>query len=138
MKLKAGELVQNKYKQWTKIIAIKAGFVYFCGWHLKKTEAEKRDSAAGVQPLNETAFSRLLDGKVEPVEDASKVEKTDGDEGGDEDEDGDEVQASDAVKAFAAEHDIDLTTIEGTGANGNIVKKDVEAAIKARDEQGDE
>ena len=43
-------------------------------------------------------------------------------------------EPSDAVKALAEEHEIDLDTIVGTGANGNIVKKDVEAAIKEKEE----
>ena len=37
---------------------------------------------------------------------------------------------SDAVKALAAEHQIDLSTITGTGKNGRIVKADIEALIK--------
>jgi len=43
-----------------------------------------------------------------------------------------QVQASDVVKAYAAENNIDLATVTGTGANGNIIKKDVEAAIAAK------
>lgn len=41
-------------------------------------------------------------------------------------------KVSDAVKALAEEHGIDLSTITGTGANGNIVKADIEAAIAAK------
>ena len=40
---------------------------------------------------------------------------------------------SDAVKNLAAKHEIDLETIEGSGSNGNIVVKDVEAAIAAKE-----
>jgi 2-oxoisovalerate dehydrogenase E2 component (dihydrolipoyl transacylase) len=43
-------------------------------------------------------------------------------------------EPSDAVKALAEEHEIDLDTIVGTGATGNIVKKDVEEAIKEKEE----
>lgn len=42
-----------------------------------------------------------------------------------------EVSASDAAVKLAAEHGIDLATIEGTGKDGSIVKKDVEIAITA-------
>lgn len=44
-------------------------------------------------------------------------------------------KVSDAVKALAEEHGIDLATIKGTGANGKIVKADVEAAVAAKDNQ---
>lgn len=55
--------------------------------------------------------------------------------GGDEGKDGDDApKASDAVKKLAEEAGIDLATITGSGTNGNIVKADVEAAIKAKEE----
>ena len=45
---------------------------------------------------------------------------------------GDKVpEPSDAVKKLAADNGIDLATVKGTGAKGNIVKKDVEDAIAA-------
>jgi 2-oxoisovalerate dehydrogenase E2 component (dihydrolipoyl transacylase) len=37
---------------------------------------------------------------------------------------------SDAVKALAVEHNVDLTLIEGSGSNGNVVVKDVKAFIE--------
>lgn len=129
--IKKGAVVQNRHGHYTKVIDVKEGFVFFNGWHLKKAEAEKRDNNNGNQPINIVAFERAIGGKVEAPKDTGN--------GGDEDgDDTTEVKASDAVKAFAAENDIDLSTVEGTGANGNIVKKDVEAAIKARDEETDE
>lgn len=42
---------------------------------------------------------------------------------------------SEAVAKLAADNGIDLATVAGTGANGNIVKKDVEAAIAAKAEK---
>lgn len=39
------------------------------------------------------------------------------------------VDATDAARALADESNIDLTTIDGTGAEGRITKDDVTAAI---------
>lgn len=46
---------------------------------------------------------------------------------------GDEVKASEAARALAEEESIDLTEVEGTGADGQVTKPDVERAIQARD-----
>lgn len=40
-----------------------------------------------------------------------------------------EPNATDAAKALAATYDIDLSTLTGTGAGGQIVKDDVEAYV---------
>lgn len=117
LKLKIGAIVQNKLKQFTKIVDLKNGFVYFNGWHLKREQAEKIEGVNGNSPVNERGFARAVGETLE----------TDGADAGT------EVKATDAVKAFAAENAIDLTTVTGTGAGGNILKKDVEAAIKARE-----
>lgn len=42
-----------------------------------------------------------------------------------------EINASDAAKKLADENGLDLGTVTGTGANGNITKGDVETAIAA-------
>ena len=42
------------------------------------------------------------------------------------------AEPSDAVKTLAEKEGIDLATVTGTGANGTIIKKDVDAAIKAK------
>ena len=44
-----------------------------------------------------------------------------------------EVKISAAVKKFAAENEIDPSQLTGTGKNGNVLKKDVQAAIDARE-----
>lgn len=41
--------------------------------------------------------------------------------------------ASDAIIEFAAEHNVDLTKVVGTGKDGRIRKSDVESAIDAQD-----
>lgn len=41
------------------------------------------------------------------------------------------VVVSDSVREFAEENHIDIAKIEGTGMNGRILKRDVQAAIDA-------
>lgn len=48
------------------------------------------------------------------------------------------VNASDKAKALARDNDLDLGEIEGTGANGNITKADVEKAIAAKNVPDDD
>ena len=40
-----------------------------------------------------------------------------------------EITASSAAEKLAKEHGIDLSTVKGSGANGNITKGDIEALI---------
>lgn len=49
-----------------------------------------------------------------------------------------EVDATDEARALAEAHGIDLSTVQGTGANGRILKKDVEAAIPSEEGEGKE
>lgn len=44
-----------------------------------------------------------------------------------------EPKASDAIALFAAENNVDLSKVAGTGKDGRIKKSDVEAVIDARD-----
>ena len=46
-----------------------------------------------------------------------------------------EPTVSEAAKKLAEDAGIDIETITGTGANGNVTKGDVEAAIKAKEEE---
>lgn len=41
-----------------------------------------------------------------------------------------DVAATPAAQALADEHGVDLTTVEGTGAEGQIIKPDVAAAVE--------
>lgn len=43
-----------------------------------------------------------------------------------------EPSVSEALAAFAAENDVDLATVTGTGKDGKIKKSDIEAVIAAR------
>ena len=47
-----------------------------------------------------------------------------------------EPKASDAAKALAEQHGIDLATITGTGADGNIIVGDVQAVVDAKKAAG--
>jgi pyruvate/2-oxoglutarate dehydrogenase complex dihydrolipoamide acyltransferase (E2) component len=51
---------------------------------------------------------------------------------------GDEVNASDAAKRLAEEHEIDLSTIEGTGKDGRIIDTDVESVVEEQDDSNQE
>ena len=42
--------------------------------------------------------------------------------------------ATDAAKALAAEHNIDLATVAGSGADGRIIQSDVQALIPEENE----
>lgn len=117
LKLEIGGIVKNKIGQFTKIVDLKGGFVYFNGWHLKKDQAEKIEGTNGNSPMNERGFARAVGETLESDVQTNKVE----------------IKATDAVKAYAAENGIDLATVTGTGAGGNILKGDVKAAIEARE-----
>ena len=45
--------------------------------------------------------------------------------------DDDAPDATDSAVELAREHDIDLSTVTGTGASGRITKKDVQSAVDA-------
>ena len=78
----------------------------------------KRKAAAAVEPVAPAA---------EPEPGAEPEAKVD-------------VDITDAARELAEEHGVDLSTIEGTGKDGRILKGDVEKAIRAREaeEQRDE
>jgi 2-oxoglutarate dehydrogenase E2 component (dihydrolipoamide succinyltransferase) len=51
-------------------------------------------------------------------------------------QDGEEAQTSPAVRAIAAEHGLDLGTLQGSGPNARITKEDVLRAVEGRQERG--
>ena len=53
------------------------------------------------------------------------------------DEAGDAPEATPAAEALAEEEDIDLSEVEGSGAEGRIIKSDVEAALPAEEDPAD-
>jgi pyruvate/2-oxoglutarate dehydrogenase complex dihydrolipoamide acyltransferase (E2) component len=91
--------------------------------HKDKTVFEKEGV---IERSSIDAREILATGNYELVSnDAS--EKSDND-----DPDGNEVKTSEAVAKFAADNDVDLAKVVGSGRNGNILKKDVEEFIKDR------
>lgn len=115
-KIEIGKVYKNHAGEFTKVTDYKNGFVYYNGWHFKKETAEETVGGNGAQIVNEYGFERALTGNGELTQETVV-----------------DIKASDAVKAFATENAIDLATVVGTGAGGNIVKADVVAAIKARE-----
>ena len=51
------------------------------------------------------------------------------------DRDGDRIFSSPVARKMASEHGIDLAAIEGSGPRGRVVKRDVEAAIEAAEQE---
>lgn len=73
LKLKVGDLVKNKLGQFTKVVALKSGFVYFNGWHLKKETAEKVEGTNGNSPVNERGFASAMGVDLETAEPTTEV-----------------------------------------------------------------
>jgi pyruvate dehydrogenase E2 component (dihydrolipoamide acetyltransferase) len=117
-------------------------------------EAEETDEAGEADESEESEES----GDAEEAEEAQPAAEADGDGGGRDDGDGGDgdgggaqakaepapsaegnggrPKASPVARRIAREHGIDLSTLEGTGPGGRIVKADVEAAAsKGGDEE---
>lgn len=80
-------------------------------------EKTRGDQAAAYDELRSLLEERL------PVQDASSGEKEDSPHGGEED-----LVVTEAAQRRAEELGIDLSDVEGTGSEGRVLVKDVEAA----------
>jgi len=80
-------------------------------------EAEQED---GGSPSD----SKEPEAKSEEVQEVQSVQQADAVS-----DDSDRVKASPLAKSMAKESGVDLTTVKGSGDNGRIVKKDIEAAM---------
>jgi pyruvate dehydrogenase E2 component (dihydrolipoamide acetyltransferase) len=69
-----------------------------------------------------------------PAQSPERAEPAAGDSGGD-DESGSGPYVTPLVRKLAAEHDVDLATVQGTGVGGRIRKSDVLAAAEKKSEQ---
>lgn len=49
-----------------------------------------------------------------------------------------EVDITDAARDLAAEHGIDVSTVEGTGKDGRVLKGDIQKIVKARQREAEE
>ena len=80
--------------------------------------AESEDMAA------EEVTAEVEDAAVEGVEEVEEAASDDAD---------DDLDITPAARDLAAEHGIDLATIEGSGKDGRILKSDIDKAIKEKD-----
>ena len=79
------------------------------------------DSLVGKQPEAKPDTEEVKEEKSEQV----SVDQSQSDEV----EQGDRIKASPLAKKMAAEHDLKLSEIQGSGPGGRIVKKDIEGAL---------
>jgi pyruvate/2-oxoglutarate dehydrogenase complex dihydrolipoamide acyltransferase (E2) component len=112
---KPGSIVTHSGGTYAKVLQVKYG-VHICTDWFDTMAAAKKADEVGLVRFNESARSQL------GIKLASQGGKT-----------GDEPKPSDAVVALAKENNVDLSTVKGTGANGNILIDDVKAVIKERD-----
>ena len=81
-------------------------------------------------PVN-TPIAELDEGaEAKPSKPAQSEAKTVASSGGDEDERGGPTSPS--VRSYAREHDVDLSTLKGSGENGRVTRKDVQAFVESR------
>lgn len=71
-----------------------------------------------VEPESESGVEAEADGEPEPQAEAEQKPQA-----------VEEIDATDAAKTFAAQHNIDLATVVGTGTYGRITKDDVAALV---------
>jgi len=95
-------------------------------------EADKEKSAAKPKAEKEAAAEKKAEAapepKAEPEAEAPSSEAVA--------EAIDEVDITPAAAELAEENRIDVSTIEGTGKDGRVLKSDVQMAIEQRDEEG--
>ena len=100
------------------------------------------DAAAAEAP--EAEEDESADASADPTPDAEPVEQPAGDGQlrdrtpepvpAGTDEEGRRIKASPLARRIAQEHDVDLARLEGSGPEGRIVRRDVEARIEEREE----
>jgi pyruvate dehydrogenase E2 component (dihydrolipoamide acetyltransferase) len=84
------------------------------------SSASAEEESPAVEPFAETSDSAEPEAIAKPVSKAAAPVA-----------EGDRVKSSPLARKIAAEKNIEITTIEGTGPGGRIVRKDVEAAAKS-------
>lgn len=94
----------------------------------KKAAAAEREPAAPAEEKPGVAAPEAEAGGA-PVESQSEVAG--------EPEAATDVDITDAARDLAEEHGLDLSTIEGTGKEGRILKSDVEKAIGEREDEAE-
>jgi small subunit ribosomal protein S16 len=95
-------------------------------------EETLEESAAETEPEEEAEEESAEDEEVEevaeePAEDQEAEEEVE--EPAEEEESKEEISITDAARELAEEAGIDISTVEGTGKDGNILKSDIENLI---------
>jgi pyruvate dehydrogenase E2 component (dihydrolipoamide acetyltransferase) len=93
-----------------------------------ESEAETEDETVSEPEPTET---NVVD---EPTGDGQLRERTPEPVPAGTDADGRRIKASPLARRIAEEHDVDLTRVDGSGPEGRIVRRDVEARIEEREE----
>jgi large subunit ribosomal protein L21 len=92
-------------------------------------DVEAEEAPEEVEAAVEVEEEAAAEAEEEVVEEAA-------DEAVEEDQDeAPEIDITPAAAELAEEHDLDLTSIEGTGKDGRILKSDVQGAIKELEEE---
>ena len=96
--------------------------------------AEPEDTAGEEEAEAESSASAEADGVDEPAGDGQLRERTPEPVPAGTDTEGRRIKASPLARRIAQEHDVDLAVVEGSGPEGRIVRRDVEARIEEREE----
>jgi pyruvate dehydrogenase E2 component (dihydrolipoamide acetyltransferase) len=96
--------------------------------------AEPADTEPAADAAPETDDSAEADVMDEPAGDGQFRERTPEPVPAGTDTEGRRIKASPLARRIAQEHDVDLAVVEGSGPEGRIVRRDVEARIEAREE----
>ena len=95
----------------------------------ESVKPEKKAETKKAEPKKVEAKKPKAEAKVEEPTEAPEAEATDETPAAE----AAEIDVTPAAAELAEEEGIDLTTLEGTGKDGRILKSDVQGAIKARE-----
>jgi pyruvate dehydrogenase E2 component (dihydrolipoyllysine-residue acetyltransferase) len=95
----------------------------------EEPEAEEEEEPEAEEPEEEPEAKAEPEGKQESAAEAERAPSAEGNGG--------RPKASPVARRIAREHGIDLSTLEGTGPGGRIVKADVEAAASGAGAKGE-
>ena len=98
----------------------------------ESTGGEDEDPAESAEPAPES--SPDAEPVDQPAGDGQLRERTPEPVPAGTDEEGRRIKASPLARRIAQEHDVDLATVDGSGPEGRIVRRDVEARVEQREE----
>ncbi|WP_022834435.1 pyruvate dehydrogenase complex dihydrolipoamide acetyltransferase [Salisaeta longa] len=97
-------------------------------------DAPDEEGAAPASDEADTQSADTSSDEAEPSGDGALRERTAAPVPAGRDASGERVKASPLARRMAADHEIELADIEGSGPNGRVVKRDVEAHLEAAEE----